>query len=831
MAEVEKLLAAFKKADKECKGTIGRFQMAEVLKELDEYEWSHNDLFELFEAVDTHNTGEINYKKFINYLLEADLEIEEEEESEEEDDDADELENADEAEAHHLDLTQIINLETFQMIATRMGEDPKEAAEIYHCICKDEEMDGLDVKDGIPLEDIIDAFGLSPNDHQGLTHLTGIITEVLEKLNAGEHDDFTAEEKEFREKVLNCLLDQIVRHLDLQKRPMDHAWDALDAGEVPLTKTQLEMVDEYKDKKDEFIEMIKETDHNPKMLGPSAGKHANNEMCYKKVGAIIDECTEKGIKFTDPDFPLTEHQPHALYVDKEKPGYDCTVGLPSGYKRLSEIIGGKGKRQAQGMSLFSLMPVHGPTLFKGGVRPGDIIQGQIGTCFFLGALGAVAANNPKCISKCFIKYDIDIGVYGVRFNLGGEWVFEIIDDYVPVDQYGRVLYSNSLDKTEMWVALLEKAFCKHHTCYEMCDGGLASEAIFTMFGGSNGKIKISKKHREEPSLYFQAVKHAIQQGWLLTTTFVARRNAVAGQGKCGEAVLPGGLVGGHVYSILEVIEAEGNQLIHIRNPWGTGEWKGKWSDGNAEGEWTEAMTEAAGGAIGANDGKFWMDIKDFVSTSGGVDYSRTFTCPWKKISQYKHFLKARLEATALWGYTAGADDEITFQKGQTIEVGQLAPGWWYGNLAGNSKKGFFPGNYVSLNHRPVSRFDATASSDTGEETVQCVVMLVQPNVLMQRKFYKRKQDGLNYKEIHYPSIALIVVGPDGELVFKKRANKRMLSKAIPMKAGVEYKIYTLAADGLGEDFMLRVYVKSGALTLHEAESAAFSEISHLLTSK
>lgn len=34
---------------------------------------------------------------------------------------------------------------------------------------------------------------------------------------------------------------------------------------------------------------------------------------------------------------------------------------------------------------------------------------------------------------------------------------------------------------------MEKAFCKLHTCYEMCDGGLPGEAVSVLFGGAVGR--------------------------------------------------------------------------------------------------------------------------------------------------------------------------------------------------------------------------------------------------------------------------------------------------------------------------------------------------------
>merc|ERR1719183_2262784 len=149
-----------------------------------------------------------------------------------------------------------------------------------------------------------------------------------------------------------------------------------------------------------------------------------------------------------------------------------------------------------------------PILFKGEVKAGDIVQGQIGTCFLLGAIGAMASHKGAALPKIFIKYDVDVGVYGVRFCVDGEWTFVIVDDWFPVDSYGDLIYAKCKDPQEVWVPVLEKAFCKLHTCYEMCDGGEAVEALNVFFGGVSGQLQIKKRHREDSSSFFKVLKNA-----------------------------------------------------------------------------------------------------------------------------------------------------------------------------------------------------------------------------------------------------------------------------------------------------------------------------------
>merc|ERR1712100_756333 len=102
---------------------------------------------------------------------------------------------------------------------------------------------------------------------------------------------------------------------------------------------------------------------------------------------------------------------------------------------------------------------------------------------------------------------------------------------------------------------------------------------------------------------------------------------------------------------------------------------------------------------------------------------------------------------AQWDYVAQADNEISFAKGDLIKVDNLDSGWWYATAA-SGKQGFVWGEYVALNERPVARFDFHGTPDNGD-ALTAVVMLMQPEAAMQRKFNHRKEDGLNFKDTTY----------------------------------------------------------------------------------
>lgn len=102
-----------------------------------------------------------------------------------------------------------------------------------------------------------------------------------------------------------------------------------------------------------------------------------------------------------------------------------------------------------------------------------------------------------------------------------------------------------------------------------------------------------------------------------------------------------GLVPAHSYGCLKVIELENMfedkvKLIQLRNPWGSGEWKGDWADDDNE-NWTPELKKKAGWTD-ADDGTFFMCLEDFARY-----YSRVQICRIEahytyasKVAKHKH---------------------------------------------------------------------------------------------------------------------------------------------------------------------------------------------------
>src|SRR5439155_5891585 len=101
-------------------------------------------------------------------------------------------------------------------------------------------------------------------------------------------------------------------------------------------------------------------------------------------------------------------------------------------------------------------------LFGATISYNDVSQGELGDCYLLSALGAVARQNSTVIQNMFI--DNGDGTFTVRFFKSG------IADYVTVDEMlpsrnGRFVYANNGDLVSdptnvLWVALAEKAYAQ-----------------------------------------------------------------------------------------------------------------------------------------------------------------------------------------------------------------------------------------------------------------------------------------------------------------------------------------------------------------------------------
>ncbi|EJU01594.1 cysteine proteinase [Dacryopinax primogenitus] len=388
--------------------------------------------------------------------------------------------------------------------------------------------------------------------------------------------------------------------------------------------------------------------------------------CREKVERISRDCRKRNRRFRDLSFDVEE--------DRER----CLHGLatpqtqrfnPSDVLRAGQIF-------------------DKPEFFIDGVTSGDIVQGDLGNCWFLSALATFTCY-PELVEKVCVKRDEVVGVYGFIFYRDGGWVDVIIDDllYVNVPKYesltqkernlyhndkglynktarkgGKTLYfARSGTENETWVPLIEKAYAKLHGDYAALLGGAAAEALEDLTGGVSTLIHMNDILDIDEFWQNELLKANDDR---LFGCYLSGLEAPVDSDDGIPTV--NGLIVGHAYSVLRAIEHNGRRFVRVRNPWGSSEWTGAWSDGSKEwnGEWLAALP-ALKHTFG-DDGEFLMSYEDFLSTFWVVHRTKVLDPTWKLSSHWLEVAGRKFPAT--WNY---GDVSFTFtmpKSGPTIVV-------------------------------------------------------------------------------------------------------------------------------------------------------------------
>ena len=237
------------------------------------------------------------------------------------------------------------------------------------------------------------------------------------------------------------------------------------------------------------------------------------------------------------------------------------------------------------------------------IKPENIIQGELGNCYFLTAIAALC-KHPHIIEKLFlIKEKSKEHCYGIYIKIGGLWKLVLLDDFIPFfnDSEGRMrfVFSSSY-LNELWVILLEKAWAKISGCYANTIEGTTSEVFDAFSDGTTESFTIFENDKDD---IYELLKQGKEDNDCMTVC-ASKDNTVADVG----------LVPGRNYLVEDVKEIEGvDKLIRLKNLWGNGdEWSGNWS--NQSRKWTDKLAKEfdVDEDNDKNEGKFWISINDFV---------------------------------------------------------------------------------------------------------------------------------------------------------------------------------------------------------------------------
>jgi calpain-15 len=129
---------------------------------------------------------------------------------------------------------------------------------------------------------------------------------------------------------------------------------------------------------------------------------------------------------------------------------------------------------------------NGRTLFGSeGVKPTDVRQGEIGNCWFLSSMTALAEYPGRIESMYLNKTLSRAGVYGIKMYALGCPITIQVDDKLPLRKWGsgkNTRYAGVGADNSLWSPLMEKAFAKFHGNYARTVAGDPVAGVSTLNG-------------------------------------------------------------------------------------------------------------------------------------------------------------------------------------------------------------------------------------------------------------------------------------------------------------------------------------------------------------
>lgn len=204
----------------------------------------------------------------------------------------------------------------------------------------------------------------------------------------------------------------------------------------------------------------------------------------------------------------------------------------------SEWVGGEPEPPAGAVYASTAgRPLFGPS----GIDIDKPEQGQLGDCFLIASVCAIANAEPDTIRDAF-----------KRSGDGYEICSTYVSSALPL--HDDKSFGASADGST-WVGLLEKAYASTHGGYPgISDGGWPAEALEWLTGRSSSTIYTASASEDRLQGVLAAGRSAVAASW-----------PIGDEGPLADLADAYDVVGGHAYAV-RGLDGDGRVLLH--NPWG-----------------------------------------------------------------------------------------------------------------------------------------------------------------------------------------------------------------------------------------------------------------------
>ncbi|XP_067142857.1 calpain-D-like isoform X2 [Centruroides vittatus] len=252
----------------------------------------------------------------------------------------------------------------------------------------------------------------------------------------------------------------------------------------------------------------------------------------------------------------------------------------------------------------------------------DIVQGSLGDCWLMSAL-AVLVKQPQLLERVIVTKDIcPEGAYEFQLYKNGYWKSVVIDDLLPCDANGFLLYSEAKRK-QLWVSLIEKAAAKLHGCYEALESGRVIDGLQVLTGAPCENIILNSSTIGEEEIDKDFIWAQLLS--MYSAKFLLGASSGGGNNSQldDEQYYKIGLIPRHGYSLLHIFHDDDLRLLCLRNPWANYVWKGNWSTHSRM--WTTRLRKKLM-PPDIEESSFWISFEDVLKNVENSERSYLDLC-------------------------------------------------------------------------------------------------------------------------------------------------------------------------------------------------------------